>query len=120
MALTSTNIVDRSAFPQALASRARRLGSDATIQNLIELAESKILAGGGTVDFLISGTGNGKSGMQESRLDAVELFTLAEQALALYRAADQHGCGHPHDGAAVAASYPDFSLLSGFCGLIQP
>ena len=110
MPLTSTSVINRTAFPGALASRAHRLGSDATIQTLIELSEAKILTGGGEVNFLLSGSGNGKTAMQECRMDAAELFTLANDALPLYLALVAAG-GDPGGGAAVCCTYTDFSCL---------
>ena len=111
MAISTNVVLNRAAFPQALASRARRLGSDDTIQQLIEKAESKILAGGGQVTFLTTASGNNKSAMQECRIDAAELFTLADEALSLYLA--MHANAGPGDGAAVSCTYADFSGLSG-------
>ena len=117
MALTQNATVDRAAFPQALASRAKRQGSDAAIQSLMELAEAKILAGGGEVSFLITAGGQGKTATQECRMDAAELFTLADRALDLYTtlmAEAARGGADPRAGEAVSCSYTDFSLVSGF------
>ena len=98
MALTSNAVLNRAAFPQALASRTRRLGSDETIQQLIEQAEAKSLAGGGEVAFLTNASGNGKTAMQECRIDATD------QALSLYAA--MVAAGTSGTGAAVSAPTP--------------
>ena len=111
MALNQNATVDRAAFPPALASRARRLGGDENIQTLIELAENKMLAGGGEVSFLISAGENGKSGGQECRMDCIELFTLANRALEFYQALI--ATGDTGNGPAVSCSYTDFSAVSG-------
>ena len=112
MPLTSTNLLNRAAFARALASQANRAGSEETIQTILQAAEEKILAGGGEVTFLTTASGGGKTGGQESRMDAAELFTLAEEALAIYRSMTPLDSTDPHAGARINCTYPDFSGLN--------
>ncbi len=113
MGLSTTAILDRAPFIAALVSRATRLNSSQVIDQLIEQAENKLLAGGGELNFLVSAGGNSKTAMQECRMDASEMLGCAQRARDLYAAAVAAGHGTALDGPAVGTTYADFSGLSG-------
>ena len=111
VAISSNVVVDRVAFPAALAADSYRTGNPQFILDLLTQARSKLGAGGGEVVFLTNASGGGKSGMQECRMDCIELFTCCDEALGLYQALKLAG-GDPLGGAAVGCTYTDFSQVS--------
>ena len=115
VAISSNVVIDRGAFPSALAADAYRAGNAQSILDLSALARTRMLAGGGEVAFLANASGNGKSAMQESRMDCIELFTACDKALGIYQALVLAGAD-PLGGAAVSCTYADFSGLSGCPG----
>jgi hypothetical protein len=70
-----------------------------TATDLLALARAKILAGGGQLAVMTSGTANGKSFTFDIRLDAAQLANICRQAIA------------SAEGDEVISSGLDFSAL---------
>lgn len=93
----SSPAVDR--FVKFLVMKCERTSNTEFVDRLLALADEAILAGKGSVGFLMAASGNGKSVTQAEALTCDEVGFACEKALQIY---------NEQDGSSPIA-FPDFS-----------